>query len=260
MARPGTACAPSLGLESLTAADRSAPSPVPAGALPAPAGALYDAKRRVYYAKPVLRGWLHALWFAASLIAGPLLVARGHGSRQVIALVIYALSVSGLFGISALYHRGRWGAAWSGRLQRADHMMIFFLIAGTATPAFLIATRGGYGLTCLAVMWTLTLAAALIHLCWMHAPETLVGGTFIGLGAIAGLALPEVWIHAGAVPGTLMLGGGLIYVTGALSYHWRRPDPSPAVFGYHEVFHACVCAAAACQYLSIALITAQVVS
>jgi hemolysin III len=223
-----------------------------------PAGALYDSRRRVHYAKPVLRGWLHVLWFTASLVAGPLLVARGHGARSVVALAIYALSVSGLFGISALYHRGTWGPRWSARLQRMDHVMIFFLIAGTATPAFLIATRGPYGLTCLIVMWTLILAAAGIHLCWMNAPEVLVGATFIGLGSLAGLSLPEVWLHAGAVPGALMLAGGAAYIAGAVLYHRRKPDPSPSVFGYHEVFHACVCAAATCQYLSIALIAARV--
>jgi hemolysin III len=225
-------------------------------AAPAP-GALYDARRRVYYAKPVLRGWLHVVWFSTSLVTGPLLVVRGHGAGPVTALAVYAFSVSGLFGISALYHRGTWSPPWSVRLQRMDHMMIFFLIAGTATPAFLLAVRGPFGLTCLIVMWTLILAAAGIHLCWMSAPEALVGATFIGLGSLAGLALPEVWIKAGVVPGTLMLAGGLIYIAGALCYHQRRPDPSPAVFGFHEVFHACVCAAATCQYASIVLITAR---
>jgi hemolysin III len=223
-----------------------------------PAGALYDARRRVYYVKPVLRGWLHAVWFCASLVAGPLLVARGYGVRQATALTVYALSVSGLFGISALYHRGTWSPAWRIRLQRLDHLMIFFLIAGTATPAFLLAAPGAYGLACLIVMWTLVLAAALIHLSWMSAPEALVGATFIGLGSLAGLAMPEVWVHAGIAPGALMLAGGLIYITGALSYHRRRPDPSPGVFGYHEVFHAFVCAAATCQYASIALITVRI--
>ena len=230
----------------------------PDAASPLSAGQLYDARRRVYYAKPVLRGWLHVLWFGASLVAGPLLVARGHGAWPITALAVYAVSVSGLFGISALYHRGTWGPIWSTRLQRMDHLMIFFLIAGTATPAFLIAVRGPYGLTCLIVMWALILAAAGIHLCWMNAPEVLVGVTFVGLGSLAALALPEVWIQAGVVPGTLMLAGGLVYIAGALSYHRRRPDPSPAVFGYHEVFHACVCAAATCQYLSITLITARI--
>lgn len=221
--------------------------------------ALYDAQRRVFYAKPALRGWSHVLWFGASLVAGPLLVAHGHGAWRVTALVVYVTSVTSLFGISALYHRGNWGPAWSARLQRMDHMMIFFLIAGTATPAFVLAMPGAAGLACLIVMWALILAAAGIHLAWMGAPELLVGATFVGLGSIAGLALPEVWIHAGVVPGTLMLAGGLIYIAGAVSYHRRRPDPSPAVFGYHEVFHACVCVAATCQYLSITFITARIV-
>jgi hemolysin III len=233
---------------------------LPSGALPLPSGALYDARRRLYYAKPALRGWLHLFWFGASLLAGPLLVIRGHGAWPVTALVVYAVSVSGLFGISALYHRGTWSPAWSARLQRLDHMMIFFLIAGTATPAFVLAMPGVYGLGCLIGMWALILAAACIHLAWMGAPEALVGITFIGLGSLAGLALPEVWIHAGVVPGTLMLTGGVIYIAGAVSYHRRKPDPSPAVFGYHEVFHACVCAAATCQYLSITLLAARMPS
>ena len=218
-----------------------------------PAGALYDARRDVHYAKPVWRGWLHVVWFGASLIACPLLVARANGAWPRIALAVYALSVIGLFGVSALYHRGRWRPAWNRRLQRLDHLMIFLLIAGTATPVFLIAARGALGLTCLIVMWMLTLAAAAVHLAWMHAPELLVGATFVSLGLLAAVALPAVWMHVGVASGTLIVVGGLLYVAGALSYHRRWPDPSPAVFGYHEVFHACVCVAATCQYLAIAL-------
>ena len=235
----------------MTAIDRDAASALTVGAL-------YDARRSVHYIKPVLRGWLHVLWFGASLIACPPLVARAHGVSPSTALAIYALSVIGLFGVSALYHRGRWTPAWSRRLQRLDHMMIFLLIAGTATPVFLIAVHGAFGLTCLIVMWVLTLAAAAIHLAWMHAPELLVGATFVGLGSLAALALPAVWVHAGVRPGMLILVGGLLYIAGALSYHRRRPDPSPAVFGYHEVFHACVCAAASCQFLAIALFVGRV--
>ncbi len=213
----------------------------------------YDARRGIYYTKPVLRGWLHLLWFEASLVGGTLLLARAHGVTRIAATAIYVASVSALFGISALYHRGNWTAGWRQRLQRLDHAMIFFLIAGTATPAFLIAARGTFGRVCLIVLWTLTLAAAAIHMVWMNAPEVLVGATFVGLGWTAGLALPEVWLHTGAAPAVLMLAGGLLYTGGAISYHRRRPDPYPSVFGYHEVFHACVCAAAACQYVAIAM-------
>jgi len=113
-----------------------------------PAGPLYDARRRVYYAKPVLRGWLHLFWFAASLVLGPLLLARAHGATQITAVAVYSVSVSALFGFSALYHRGSWTAVWRQRLQRLDHAMIFFLIAGTATPVFLLTARGTFGLVC----------------------------------------------------------------------------------------------------------------
>jgi len=228
--------------------------PGPAAPGPLRAGQLYDARRGVYYAKPVLRGWLHLVWFGASLAGGALLLARAHGAVRIAAAAIYAASVSGLFGVSALYHRGNWAAAWSRRLQRLDHVMIFFLIAGTATPAFLLAAPGVLGLACLIVVWALTLIAAVIHLAWMGAPEVVVGAAFIGLGWAAGLALPGVWIHAGAAPGALLLAGGLLYTAGAIFYHRRRPDPCPAVFGYHEVFHACICGASTCQYAAIALL------
>ena len=214
----------------------------------------YDARRGVYYTKPVLRGWLHLLWFEASLVLGTLLLVRAHGAAQTAAVAVYAASVSALFGSSALYHRGNWTDAWRRRLQRLDHAMIFFLIAGTATPAFVLAMRGPPGLVCLIVIWSLALAAAAIHMTWMNAPERVVGATFLGLGWLGALALPEVWIHAGAAPGALMLAGGLLYTAGAISYHRRWPDPYPSVFGYHEVFHVFVCAAAACQYIAVALI------
>jgi hemolysin III len=169
------------------------------------------------------------------------------------AAAVYAASVSALFGVSALYHRGTWTDAWRRRLQRLDHAMIFFMIAGTATPAFLLAMRGDLGLACLIMIWALTLTAAAIHMTWMAGPERLIGAMFLGLGWLAGLALPEVWIHAGAAPGALMLGGGLLYTAGAISYHRRWLDRYPSVFGYHEVFHVYVCAAATCQFIAIAL-------
>lgn len=229
----------------------------PLTAAPPPASdALYDARRDAYYTKPVLRGWLHLLWFEASLVFGTLLLTRVHGASRIIASAIYVASVSGLFGISALYHRGNWSAAWRRRLQRLDHAMIFFLIAGTATPAFLLAAPGTFGLVCLIVMWTLTLTAAALRMVWMSLPERLAGAMFLGLGWVAGLALPEVWAHTGVAAAMLMIAGGVLYTAGALSYHRRSPDPSPSVFGYHEVFHAFVCAAATCQYVAIALFIA----
>jgi hemolysin III len=226
-----------------------------AGAPPAPVvGAFYDARRGVHYTKPVFRGWLHLLWFEASLVSCTLLLVHAHGAARITAVAIYAASVSALFGISALYHRGNWTDTWRRRLQRLDHAMIFFLIAGTATPAFLLAMPGGFGLACLIAIWVLTLTATGIRMRWMIGPERLVGATFLALGWLGALALPAVWIHAGVAPGALMLAGGLLYTAGAISYHRRWLDRYPSIFGYHEVFHAFVCAGATCQFVAIALL------
>jgi hemolysin III len=219
---------------------------------PTGAGLLYDARRDVYYAKPALRGWLHALCFGASLAGGAALLARAHGGAQVTGAAVYSASLGALFGTSTLYHRGTWTAAWRLRLRHLDQAMIFFLIAGTATPAFLLSAPAGLGLACLIIMWVLTLTAAAVRLAWPTAPELVAGAVFTGLGSAGGLALPWVWIHADAASGVLLLAGGLLYIAGALSYHRRWPDPYPSLFGYHEVFHVYVCAAAACQYAAIA--------
>lgn len=223
------------------------------GALVEP-GYRYDSRRDIYYAKPAWRGWMHLLWFEAALVCGTLLLVNADGASRITASAIYVASAVGLFGTSALYHRGNWGECANQRLQRMDHMMIFFSIAGTATPPFLVAAPGWFGLTCLIVLWTLTLIATGVHLAWMNAPEKLVGGVFIGLGVFAGLAVPVVWMHTGVAAAALMVAGGALYIVGAVSYHRRRPDPLPAVFGYHEVFHTYVCAAATCQAVAIGLI------
>ena len=215
---------------------------------------LFDTRRAVYYPKPVLRGWLHLLWFEASLVIGTLLLTQAHGAKQITAVAIYAATVTGLFGISALYHRGNWGPLARRRLQRLDHAMIFLLIAGTGTAAFLLAAPTPYAATGLSVLCGLTLAAIVTHLVWMNAPEKLVGAIFIGLGWTAGMAAPAVWIHAGIAPTLWLLAGGVLYTTGAVCYYRRWPDPVPTVFGFHEVFHAYVCAAAAFQYIGITLL------
>jgi hemolysin III len=206
--------------------------------------------------KPLLRGWMHLVWFEACLVLGTLALARTHGALRLTGLAIFVATLCAMFGVSAFYHRGNWSEAWRLRLQRVDHAMIFLLIAGTATPAFLIASHGVFRIAALAALWGLTVVAGAIHMVWMDAPELLVGSTFVALGWAGGLALPAVWLHSGAAPGALLLAGGLLYTAGALSYRFRWPNPSPAVFGFHEVFHVFVCAAATCQFAAIAVFIA----
>ena len=205
-------------------------------------------------AKPRWRGWMHLVFFEVSLVVGTLLIVAARGALETTAVVVYGASVSGLFGVSALYHRGTWSSRLHRLLQRLDHLMIFVLMAGTATPLFLLAVPGPFGVVCLVAVWSMAAVAAAIHLAWMHAPDWVVGSSITALGVVGALAVPAVWQHVGVAAGILFVAGGLLYVLGAVSLHRHSPDPWPTVFGYHEVFHSYVTAAAVCHYVAVALL------
>lgn len=213
---------------------------------------LHDSRRNLDYDKPRLRGWLHLLCFEAALVVGVLVIVAARGPAHTTVAAVYASTVTGMFGASALYHRGNWGPIAKAWLQRVDHLMIFLVIAGTATAPMALCVPAPYSWLGLTFLWTLTLLAAGGRLLRMRAPEWVSGMIFIGLGWGAGAAIPAVWTHSGVGPALLLIIGGVLYTVGALTYHLRRPDPSPAVFGYHEVFHVFVSLAAACQYVAIA--------
>ncbi len=222
-----------------------------------PSGLLFDAQRGTHYVKPTWRGWLHLVWFGLSIVFGVLLVVAARGPGETVATSVYLVGVCGLFGTSALYHRGTWSARANRRLQRLDHTMIVRLVAGTATPIAMLAVRGTAGYLLLGLIWTCALAAISLHLVFMDVPELLMGGVFIGLGVLSTLGLPALWDTAGHAAGWLVLAGGAVYILGAVGYHLRRPDPRPLVFGYHEVFHAAVCVAATAHFAAIAILVAS---
>lgn len=204
------------------------------------------------FVKPLWRGWLHLVWFGASVAAGTVLIALVDGALRTSAAAIYAVSVTALFGTSALYHRGNWRPQIARRMQRLDHAMIFLMIAGSETPLFLLLVPEPLRKTMLVLLWTLTAVAMATHLSWMTAPEVLVGGTYIALGFIGIVALPFAYTRAGVAIFVLILAGGTLYTLGAILFHLRWPDPLPTVFGFHEVFHTFVCVAAGAHYLAIA--------
>lgn len=203
--------------------------------------------------KPRLRGVLHQWAFFGSLVAGAYLILQASSGRARIAIVIYALSVAALFGTSALYHRRDWRTlAARRRMRRLDHTMIFVLIAGSYTPFSLLVLHGALSTIVLIAVWAAALAGAVFRLIWLDAPGWLIAATYIVAGWIAIIAMPELLDRIGIVAvGGLVL-GGLLYTAGAVIYALKRPDPAPAVFGYHELFHLFVLVAAGLQYAVIA--------
>jgi hemolysin III len=203
--------------------------------------------------KPRLRGVFHQWACAGSVPLGLLLVVVAGTARARIALSVYAVSLVALFGVSALYHRINWQSLtardW---MRRLDHSMIFVLIAGSYTPFATLVLHGPLALAILLAVWTGAGLGVVFNLIWTGAPRWLRAALYVGLGWIAVAAAPQ--LHAAIGTGGLaLLGlGGVLYTLGAVVYALRRPDPAPAVFGYHELFHILVIAAAAVQFAVIA--------
>jgi hemolysin III len=201
--------------------------------------------------RPLLRGSLHLGAFVVALGLGATLVLVA-GRQDAPAFAVYGLGVAALFGVSALYHRGRWRPGVRALLQRADHSMIFVLIAATYTPVCVHVLDGTLGAALLAVVWTGALIAAALELRPTAAPRWVLVVLSIALGWVALPALPAVADKLGWVATALIGLGGVLYTLGAVIYARRRPDPIPDVFGYHEVFHALTIAGAASHYAVIA--------
>jgi hemolysin III len=201
-----------------------------------------------------MRGVLHQWAFPASLAAGAGLVLEAGSARARIAMLIYALSVAALLGTSALYHRIDWRTLAARRwMRRLDHTMIFVLIAGTYTPFALLILRGTLGVVILVTMWSAALAGAAFKLLWIDAPGWLVATSYIVIGWIAVIAMPDLADRLGIAAVAVLALGGVLYSVGAVIYALKRPDPDPTVFGYHEVFHLLVLIAAALQYTVVAV-------
>jgi hemolysin III len=210
--------------------------------------------RPVDIGKPRMRGWLHAYAFAVAVVAGIVLVsvaATRPGTAPLVSTLTYSLTVCGLFGVSALYHRRVWSRRGFALMRRLDHSMIFLLIAGTYTPFSVLLLPPDKATVILGVVWGGAVAGVALKMIWPHAPRWLSSPLYVVLGWVAIAVLPDI-LHAGGVTTlTLLLVGGAVYTAGAVLYALRRPNPWPGVFGHHEFFHACTLVAALSHHVAI---------
>jgi hemolysin III len=207
---------------------------------------------RMAPSKPRLRGVSHQYAFFVSLACGVALILAASGGRARTAAAIYAAAVSALLGTSALYHRVTWRPSARRWMRRLDHSMIFVLIAGTYTPVALLAVHGWSASAVLVVVWAGALGGIVFKLAWIDAPKWLFAIVYVALGWVAVAVMGQLPATIGWLGVAGLAAGGLLYTIGAVVYASGRPDPAPRVFGYHEVFHALVIAAAGLHYAVIA--------
>lgn len=200
----------------------------------------------------MLRGVFHQVGFAVSLVVGTLLIVGADGARAHVAAAVFAGAVAACFGMSALYHRIAWTPRLRPWIRRLDHAGVYLLIAGTYTPICLLVLRGDWRLIFLPAIWACAAAAAIFKFVWLDAPKWLAAALGIMLGWAAVAVMPQLATRLNPAAVALLGVGGLIYTAGAVVYARRRPDPVPAVFGYHELFHVLTLIAVSCQYVAIA--------
>ncbi|WP_111766158.1 PAQR family membrane homeostasis protein TrhA [Nakamurella deserti] len=208
--------------------------------------------------RPRAKGWIHFYSAPVAAVVGITLTtvaATTLGTRAALACAVYTVTIIGLFTVSATYHRRIWATERARvRMKRLDHAMIFLFIAGTYTPLTVLALPPGSAGWVLPVVWAGALGGATLKLSWSRFPRWLGVPIYLALGWVAVFLVPELHSAAGDAPVLLVCAGGLLYTVGTAIFATRRPDPWPAVFGFHEMFHACVSLAAACHCVAIWLV------
>lgn len=205
--------------------------------------------------KPRLRGVFHLWAFYVALVAGVVLVALADGSRPRFAAWVYGTALAAMFGASALYHRYPFQSAarrlWARRL---DHSMIFLFIAGTYTPFALLAFDGTLRWVVLTTVWSGAGLGLVLNFVWLDAPKWVTVLAYVGVGWVGVITIPEMFSGVGVLASVLVIIGGALYTVGALTYAFHWPNPFPSTFGFHEIFHLLVVAAAATQFVAVSLV------
>jgi len=167
------------------------------------------------------------------------------------AALTYGVGMIFMFGASALYHARKDEEGGASLWRRLDHLAIFFMIAGSYTPICVVHLEGAWRAAILGVVWGLVLAGTFFKLFVIRAPRWLTAGIYVAMGWIAVVPLHRLLASMDSTTGALLVAGGITYTLGAVAYATRRPDPWPGRFGFHEVFHVFVLAAAALHYAAI---------
>lgn len=203
--------------------------------------------------KAKLRGISHSYAAIGALSAGIMLISEAHRERW--SIIIYVCSLVTMYVCSATYHQPTWGEQTRLMLRKLDHAAIFLLIAGTYTPLCVLGLDLATGHHVLKMVWVgaaLGVVQSLASKKFGLASSKLISSAiYIALGWIIVPYSARLGQALGQPATGLIVAGGIVYSLGGLCYALKFPDPSPEVFGYHEVFHAFVIVASMLHFAAV---------
>jgi hemolysin III len=197
------------------------------------------------------RGVIHRYAAVVAVPAFVVLVFLATTPTQRLACAVYGLGVCSMLIVSAVYHSPGVGPVAKRRLRRADHSTILLAISGSYTGVGALALDGRGEHRLLWFVWIATAIAIAVRVGWHRAPYAVTTVVSLVVGWSALIELPALLRALDALDTALVVGGGVLYTIGAVVYAIKKPNPWPTVFGFHEVFHAFVTAAAACHYVAV---------
>jgi hemolysin III len=209
--------------------------------------------------KTLVRGYIHLGAFFIALVACSVLIAKSHGEQALVANLVYSISLTGLYCASGLYHCFAWSPRKYSVMRSIDHSAIFALIAGTATPIYVLGLHDALGFRLLMWTWIIAGVGMLITIFWSKEPKWMRALLYVVLGWLAIPYWPQIKTALGMTNVHLLLAGGIGYTIGALTYALKRPNPFPGIFGYHEIFHVFVVVASGFHFYIIFDLTTALV-
>jgi hemolysin III len=207
--------------------------------------------------RPALRGSMHRWSVPVAVVLSVVLAARVDTGGQLAAIVVYGVCITGMLAVSGIYHARRLAHRERRLLRRLDHTMILVGTAGTYTAVIVLALDGATRVVLVVVAWAFVVVGGGIRMLWLDAPAALIALVYLVAGWQALLDLPAYTAALDAAELTMIAVGGALYSVGAIVYALKRPNPWPAVFGFHELFHTFVVGGAACHWVAVLLLTSR---
>lgn len=207
----------------------------------------HDADFQFHPGEEAWNALLHLVGLVLVLGALPVLLtlAAEHGTvMEVVTFSVYGATLAALYLVSTLYHYVQPGPL-KRVLRRADHITIYYLIAGTYTPFMLVALGGMLGGMLFAVLWALAIIGTVFKLRVAYRYEILSTLLYIVKGWMGLLVIVPLY-HALPFPSfVLVLVGGVCYTLGVAFYSWEKLPFN------HAIWHVFCLAGSITQFIAV---------